>query len=600
MSRSLPESFPASRRPLARAVALAVAAVGLLAACERGAPVAVEGIAAVQGTEAGSAFEGQLARIEGVVTLRFDDGAFVQSLQPDADAATSEGVFLMPLAGAPTLEVGQHVVATGTVAESGEGATLTTLVDARVEVLGTAPLPEPVALDAPPSDWEALEGMRLRIAAPLTVTGNDALARFGEVDLAFGGRLHTPTEVVPPGDAARALRDENRRRLLVLDDARSAENPPAVAWLGEPLSSTAPLRAGSTITGLEGVLDQRWGGYRLQAASPSGEVAQAPRPVPPALDGDLRIAGMNLLNLFNGDGQGGGFPTERGARDYDGYARQLAKHVAVISALDPSIIAAQELENDGYGPESAAQELADALNGAQSGARWTVVAPDERPGGDQIAVGLLYRADRVDAVGAPALALGGPFEHGSRPVLAQSFRVGRGPVFTVASVHFKSKGGCDDAQGLDRDQGDGQACFNAKRVESAEAMEAWLATDPTGSGSDRVAVIGDFNAYAMEDPMRGLRERDWIDAMAATGAIDAEAGAARAPAAHSFVFDGQAGRLDHAMLSPSMAAMQRGAAKWAINSDESLAFGYDGALGREAGPWRSSDHDPMVIGIDTR
>jgi predicted extracellular nuclease len=217
------------------------------------------------------------------------------------------------------------------------------------------------------------------------------------------------------------------------------------------------------------------------------------------------------------------------------------------------------------------------------------VASEGRLGTDQITVGILYRADRVEAVGAPALATEGPFEYGSRPVLAQSFRVGDGPVFTVASVHFKSKGGCEDAQGADRDQGDGQACFNAKRVESAEAMHAWLATDPTGSGSDRVAAIGDYNAYAMEEPMQWLRDNGWQDAFARTDG---------APQ-HSFVFDGQAGRLDHAMLSPSMAAMLRGAAKWPVNSDESIGFAYDGVLGRgEANEWRSSDHDPLLLGFD--
>jgi predicted extracellular nuclease len=267
----------------------------------------------------------------------------------------------------------------------------------------------------------------------------------------------------------------------------------------------------------------------------------------------------------------------------------MAKHVTVITALDPAIIAAQELENDGFGPESAVQELADALNAAQPGARWTPVASEGRPGTDQITVGLLYRADRAEAVGAPALATEGPFEYGSRPVLAQSFRIGDSPVFTVASVHFKSKGGCEDAQGADRDQDDGQGCYNAKRVESAEAMHAWLATDPTGSGSDRVVAIGDYNAYAMEDPIRVLRERGWVDAPMAT-----EDG--HTP--HSFVFDGQAGRLDHAMLSPSMSAMLRGAVKWPVNSDESIGFAYDGALGREAGPWRSSDHDPLLLGFD--
>jgi hypothetical protein len=576
-------------RPAPLAAALAVVTLTVAGCGERSAPFAVEGIAAVQGAGERSAFEGQRARIEGVVTLRMADGAFVQSLQADADASTSEGLFVIPADGQPVLEVGQHLRAEGVVAESGDGATLTTLADARIELLGIAALPEPLALDAPPAAWEAFEGMRLRIGAPLTVIGNDALGRFGEVDVAFNGRVYAPTEVAAPGESAKALRAANRARSLVLDDARSAENPETIAWLGAPVSATAPLRAGSTLTGVQGVLDQRWGGYRLQADAVVAGVEQAPRPDAPSVEGAIRIAGMNLLNLFNGDGQGGGFPTERGAKDYDGYTRQLAKHVATISALDPAIIAAQELENDGFGPESAVQELADALNTAQPGARWTPVATEARPGGDQISVGLLYRADRVDTVGAPALVLDGPFERGSRPVLAQSFRVGRGAVFTVASVHFKSKGGCEDAQGADRDQGDGQACFNAKRVESAEAMHAWLATDPTGSGSDRVAVLGDFNAYAMEDPMRVLRERGWVDAFA-------QADGKSVP--HSFVFDSQAGRLDHAMLSPSMAAWLRGAAKWHSNSDESMAFGYSGPLGREAGPWRSSDHDPLLLGFD--
>lgn len=568
-----------------RSTALAAALVLALAGCQGAAP-AIEGIAAVQGSGEHSPHAGAQARIEGVVTLVWSDGAaFVQSLAADADPATSEGLLVIPAAGQPLLAVGQHLVAEGRVAESGDGALLTSLADAVIELRGSAPLPEPVVLDAPPPSWEALEGMRVRIDAELTVVGNDALSRFGEVDLAFGGRVFAPTEQALPGEAAIALRQANAARRIVLDDASSAENPASIAWLPAPLGGTTTLRSGSTLAGIEAVVDHRFGSHRLQAATPPARLAAAPRPAAPQLEGSLRIAGMNLLNLFNGDGQAGGFPTERGAKDYDGYARQLAKHVATITTLDPAIIAAQELENDGYGPESAAQELADALNIAQDGARWTVVAPAERPGTDAISVGILYRADRVEAVGAPAMKLGGPFEYGSRPPLAQSFRIGQGPVFTVVSVHFKSKGGCDAAEGANRDQGDGQGCFNAQRMASNEALHEWITGDPTGSGSDRVALIGDFNAYGMEDPMRFLRERGWFDPLEGEGS-------------YSFVFDGQSGRLDHALLSASLATGLRGAAKWHSNADEPSAFAYDGALGREAGPWRASDHDPMVLGFD--
>lgn len=547
----------------------------------------------MQGNGERSPFEGKPATIEGVVTLAWSDdngGGFVQSLTADADADTSEGVFVIPAGGVPPLEVGQHIRADGLVGESGEGAMLTTLANAQITVLGSVPLPEPQLLSAMPSNaaaWEALEGMRVRLAVPLTVSGNGNLGRFGEVTLAAGPRLFTPTEQVAPGDAAKARREENAARRLVLDDGAPNENPSSVAWLPEPVSNAAPLRAGTTVSGVVGVVDHRFGGYRLHATQAVEAVVQAERPAPPQVQGNVRIAGMNLLNLFNGDGRGGGFPTDRGAKTAEAYQRQLAKHVATITALDPHVIAAQEVENDGFGAESAIRALAKALNDAQPGARWQPVVTREAPGTDSISVALLYRADVLTTVGAPALLTNGPFAYGSRPPLAQTFRLGAGPLFTAVSVHFKSKGGCPEAEGKNRDQGDGQACFNAQRLESNRALADWLATDPTRSGSPLTVVLGDFNAYAMEDPMRLMRERGWLDPLSGE-------------ASYSFVFDAQAGRLDHAMLSPQMAALLKGAAKWHSNSDEALVFAYDGAQGQavQATPWRSSDHDPMLLGFD--
>ncbi len=577
--------------PLSVALGLSIS----LAACTpKGPPSAAqgEGIAGVQGTGERSAREGQNATIEGVVTLAWPDGnggGFVQSLSPDADPATSEGVFVIPAGGLPALEAGQRIRAEGVVGESGQGAMLTTIANAQITLMGSAPLPDPLRLAETPTSpaaWEALEGMRVRFDGPLTVTGNENLGRFGEVALVAGPRLFTPTEQVLPGEEAKERREQNAARRLVLDDGAPNENPTTVTWLPEPLSNAAPLRAGSTLSGVVGVVDHRFGGYRLQASHAVESVVHAGRPEAPKVEGDVRIAGMNLLNLFNGDGHGGGFPTERGAQNAEAYQRQLAKHVATITALNPHLIAAQELENDGFGAESAIRQLAKALNDAQPGARWQPVVTSEAPGTDSISVGLLYRADVLTTVGAPALLTNGPFAYGSRPPLAQTFRLGAGPLFTAVSVHFKSKGGCPEAEGKNRDQGDGQACFNAQRVESTTALADWLATDPTRSGSPLTVVLGDFNAYAMEDPMRLMRERGWQDPLNGEGS-------------YSFVFDSQAGRLDHAMLSPELAALLKGAAKWHSNSDEALAFAYNGPLGRaeQATPWRSSDHDPMILGF---
>jgi uncharacterized protein len=550
-------------------------------------------IGAVQGRGATSPRLGEAVRVEGVVTA--DTGAglggwFVQD-GGDGDPASSDAIFVT---GAParyrgatvTLQAGDRVRVHGTVAETASGAraagTLTTLEAAELQVVARGtPLPAPVEIDAPPVDWERYEGMRLRITAPLTVSGHHELARRGTLVASFGGRLRAPTEIAPPGEPARAAMADNAARRLLLDDGSEAEHPSSVWYL----DGQTPPRSGSLVRGAEGVLDQRGGDYRLQLTA-APRLERAPRPEPPRVPGDVRIAAFNLENLFNGDGRGGGFPTPRGARTPDEYAAQLARLVATIRGLDPHIAALMELENDGFDPRSAVAQLVDALNAG--GGDWRFVDAGRGPGDDAIRVGLLYRAGTVRPVGRPATLEDGPFATRSRAPLAQAFRHGDGPAFVVVANHFKSKG-CGDAQGADRDQGDGQACWNAVRTDSARGLMAWLDTDPTGIRSNLVAILGDLNAYAMEDPVQAFIAAGWRDAFAP---VDG-------PAAHSYVFDGQAGRLDHALLTPALAARLAGAAKWHSNADEPANAGYRAANGVDqlASPWRSSDHDPLLIGV---
>jgi predicted extracellular nuclease len=200
-------------------------------------------------------------------------------------------------------------------------------------------------------------------------------------------------------------------------------------------------------------------------------------------------------------------------------------------------------------------------------------------------VGLIYRASKVTPVGKPVVLEGGPFVEHSRVPLAQAFRRGKGPVFVVAANHFKSKG-CGQADGADADQHDGAGCWNATRTESARRINAWLNSDPTGQKATRTLIVGDLNAYAQETPLVTLRGAGWVDAFVA----------AKVQAPYSYVYDGQTGRLDHALLSPALAPHLKGAAEWHANADEPFDDGYGGA--DVGGPWRSSDHDPMLLGFD--
>jgi hypothetical protein len=71
------------------------------------------------------------------------------------------------------------------------------------------------------------------------------------------------------------------------------------------------------------------------------------------------------------------------------------------------------------------------------------------------------------------------------------------------------------------------------------------------------------------------------------------------------VFDGQAGYLDHALASSSLAGKATGATDWHINADEPIVLDYNVEFKTPAqvdyfyapGPYRSSDHDPVVVGL---
>ncbi len=543
-------------------------------------------IGRAQGRGDRSPLEGQQVIVQGTITGNFADGMGGFFLQDggDGDPFTSDGLFVLPPKASKTkLRNGDTVRVYGRVFEdAGDGKSFGTSTTVRAERIEPAKLPKavpviPTVLTAPPDRWEVLEGMLVMIDAPLSLNGTDT--RYAETSASFDGRLWTPSEIAAPGsDRYREIERFNARHRIVLDDASNRRDPKTVWYLPEGVP-----RSGSTASGAQGIVDQRQGSYRLQLTAPL-EAKPAARPAAPKVAGNLRVAVFNMENLFNGDGSGGGFPTLRGAKAPAQLKAQTDKLVLTLKALNPDIAALMELENDGYGAQSSLAQFVDALN--EGGGDWRFVDAQKGPGGDEIRVGLIYRKSRVSPVGKPAVLEEGPFGARSRVPLAQTFRRGKsGQSFLVVANHFKSKG-CTEATGPDTDQRDGQACWNALRVDSAQRLDAWLKTNPTGQRTDKKLVVGDFNAYAMEDPVRLLRERGWKDAFAV----------AKVQQPYSYLYGGMLGRLDHALLSPALAKRLRGAAEWHSNADEPEGEGYAGS--DIEGPWRSSDHDPMVLGFD--
>jgi predicted extracellular nuclease len=214
-----------------------------------------------------------------------------------------------------------------------------------------------------------------------------------------------------------------------------------------------------------------------------------------------------------------------------------------------------------------------------------VPEPANFSGTDLITVALIYRVDAVSTVG-DSVAFPDPAFAIARQPIAQTFE-SSGETFTVIANHFKSKS-CSGATGGDTDQGDGQGCFNPTRVAQAQALLGFVDQLETSSGDPDVIAFGDFNAYSKEDP---------VDALTAGGLSDLGEQVPEAQR-YTYVFDGYQGSLDHAFATASLTEKVTGVAPWHINADEPDAFEYTGATELQAAdPYRSSDHDPELIGI---
>jgi 5'-nucleotidase len=107
-----------------------------------------------------------------------------------------------------------------------------------------------------------------------------------------------------------------------------------------------------------------------------------------------------------------------------------------------------------------------------------------------------------------------------------------------------------------------------------------------------VVLGGDFNSYAMEDPLRILYDAGFANVEQHFGNGE-----------YSYSFSGLSGSLDHILVNDAALARSTGTDIWNINSGESLAleysrYNYHGTDFHAAGPYRSSDHDPVIVGLD--
>ncbi|WP_326742409.1 endonuclease/exonuclease/phosphatase family protein [Streptomyces sp. NBC_01768] len=552
----------------------------------------------------------QVGDVAGIVTgvrTYGSKGFWFQDPNPDADPATSEGIFVYT-GSAPTVAVGDAVTVSGTVTEYVPGGldsgnqSLTQISKPTVAVVSSGnALPAPVrvsqrsvpsrytpegdpaaggsinALPLAPSRYaldyyESIEGMNISVGTSRVVGATDAHAELWvtvkphENDARRGGTVYG------------SYRSQNTGRLQIQSLVPLAQQPFPKADVGDLLSGTT-----------EGPLDfNQYGGYTLTARTMGTVTDKGLRreTTRKQRGGELAVATYNVENLDPSD------PQEK----FDALAAAVVDNLA-----SPDIVALEEIQ-DNNGAKSdgtvaadvTVKKFTDAIVAAGGPAYdWRSIDPEDKkdggePGGNIRQV-FLFNPERVsftdraggDATtatdvarerGRAALTLSpgridptNPAWENSRKPLAGEFSFRGRTVFVVAN-HFASKGG--DESIFSEHQPPSRSS-EVQRHAQGEAVNTFVKKLLSVQKNADVLVVGDINDFEFSGTAEALTAGRVL-----YPAIKSLPRSER----YSYVYQGNSQVLDQILTSPSI--------------DD---FHYDSVHINAEFADQNSDHDPQVL-----
>jgi predicted extracellular nuclease len=591
-------------------------------------PVTAIAVHAVQGAAHTSPLLGQTVTIgQAVVTARKSNGFYIQALNPDADDATSEGVFVFT-SSAPAAQIGDVVTVRGLVTEFRPGCSGCSPSDSAYSNLtsteiGGSPvitiqshgqaLPDPIVLGsgaghrAPPTQiiaddaaggnvesggafdptsdgidfYESLEGMRVRIDDAVAVSPSVAFSG-GSIEIA----------VLAEGGAGAGLRTPRGGIIVQANDF----NPERIILENSLTPAFPTVNVGDSFPGaVIGVIDYEFANFKLLVSQPLPAVASAGlapeiTALVTAAPTQLTMASLNVENLD---------PTDPPAK----FARLATVVVQNLGA--PDLVALEEVQdNNGAANDAvvdAATTLATFITAISSAGGPTysyrqINPVDDQDGGEpggNIRVAILFRTDRglgfvdrgaatsttansVDvSAGTPHLAFSPgridptntAFASSRKPLAAELTFAGR-PLFVIAN-HFNSKGG--DQPLFGRFQPPARSS-ETQRLKQANLVAGFVATILQADANAAVVVLGDLNDFSFSPQLAALRAVGLSDLIETLPSNER----------YSYVYEGNSQDLDHILVSAALAPRST----------------FDVVHVNAEFADQSSDHDPGVVRFD--
>jgi len=571
----------------------------------------------IQGASHLSPLVGQaVSNVPGIVTALVSNGFYLQDPTPDANDATSEGIFVFT-SSAPTAVVGQSVLVSGNISEfraGGAGSTNLTITEIGSPTIAVVSsgnaLPAPVVIGTggriPPSTiieddasgsvetsgvfdpatdgidfYESLEGMRVQLnnavaVGPTKVFGTTVQNR--EIGVIGDNGANAGIRTTRGGIVIRA-NDYNPERIILNDLITGGPTLPSV-------------NVGDSFPGvIVGVMDYNFGNFKLQVTSVPNLVSGGLMQEVTTAQGNnqVAIATFNCQNLDTSDG-----PTK-----FSTLADQIVNHL-----LSPDLVTLEEIQDNNGATDDGTVDpsvtLSTLITAIQTAGGPTYQYRQINPVNDQdggepggnIRQVFLFRTDRglsfIDRPGGTSTASTtvvngavGPqlsFSPGridpnnaawnsSRKPLAGEFLYNGHKLFVIGN-HFNSKGGDDPLYGRNQPP---VLSSEVQRVQQAQIVHDFVNSILTLDANASVVVLGDLNDYEFSNPLVTLKG-SILHALVETLPQSER---------YSYVFDSNSQTLDHIVITDNL-----------LNN---TPFAFDIVHLNAEFAVQASDHDPSVV-----